>query len=165
MQISNKPIVLYFFLILFSCNNKEPEPLINAHPLEFYELAGKKYKEGKKDDAAILYYIGNIRFKYYLESDTSKLVKEQIQVYNIMNSIIGSEINLYLGGNPKNWYRIIDSAIVWDFNHDNLFTPKTANPKAYLKIIQGLSDLKKYVRDSSEQILRQRKLNGIQDSL
>jgi hypothetical protein len=167
MQIAIKTLCFCCCCCLFlvCCKTKESEPLINAHPLEFYELAGEKYKEGKKDEAAILFYIGKIRFRYYLESDTSKLARDQAVVFHALNSVLGNEINLYLGGNPKNWCRVIDSAMVWENNHDNLFTPKDINPKAYSKIIQGLSDLKKYVKDSSEQILRQRKLNGIQDSL
>ena len=135
------------------------EKLEMEHPSGFFKEAGKRFTAGEKNDAAFLFYLGELRYKYYLSANPNFQPDGEPAVYSSLQSSLGEEINYSLNDSVDNYISIMDSVISWDKSHDFIFFSKSKFPEKHQEILNGLIELRQYVFDNKEDIIKQLKEN------
>lgn len=131
--------------------------LEKAHPTEFFGAAAENYRNNKINEAALFYYIGQLRYRYYIACHPNYRPDGDRAIFASLQSVIGSEINYKLGEDIDNYIRIIDAVIEWGEVYDSEFYSKENNPKKYDEIIMGLKNLKQKTIDNKDHIVQKRK--------
>jgi len=126
------------------------------HPVGFYVLAIKLFKEGKKDESILWFYVGSIRYRHFLSSVGEDPFHPENELFGKVQFEIGGEILDYAGGDPDFWAEQIEEADRWDKDHLNFFYPKRNNPNALTEIKGNMQKLILKLREEKEDILRQR---------
>lgn len=172
--------ILFFILTISGCaatsndtvesndfNNQSIEQLQSGitakHPVSYIVLAAKLFKEGAKEDAAEWYYIGQIRYKAYLQANPNLPLDGEPALFASLIDVIGTPINRYIAGDVDLWVTTIDNALIWHASNDDNFIGKEKNKKIYDGIVQGLEDFKEYVISNKETIRQARSANGLEN--
>jgi Ankyrin repeats (3 copies) len=114
--------------------------LEKQHPMAFFEAAGTEYRAGRKSDAAFLFYLGQLRSRYYLAATNAD--GGDRETFGAVQAILGEAINTDLNQNLPAWIAVIDRVIDWDAQHDYEFYSKNKAPKQYRGILDGLISLR-----------------------
>lgn len=141
------------------------------HWVGFYMAAQKLFAMGRKDEAVMWYYAGQIRARVSagLDPDPSR----NNALLSSLSYGIGRPINEYAGSDIDNWVKQIDAALAWDNAH-----PITAKGRAvigiedvafdvqnfklvYAQVREGLKAMRDELASDPETIKRQRRANGI----
>ncbi|GAA4467832.1 hypothetical protein GCM10023093_24300 [Nemorincola caseinilytica] len=115
------------------------------HPAGFYEAAINAYDRGDKYGGAFLYYLGQLRYKYYCHANPEVEEDGDKAVLASLNSVVGEEINFFLGGHADNYAIVLDSVLAWDKRHEYTFYPKKKSPAKHKEILDGLTKLRNYI--------------------
>lgn len=140
------------------------QDIVDKHPVNYFILAAKLYNEGSFDEAVKWYYIGQIRFRAYLEANPDLEQSEDPALYYALRYSLGTPINEYAGQNVDNWARLIEEAYKWHSDNPNGFTPKSSHQQIYQEIESGMLELRDYVLENKEEIRKQRAENGLNNS-
>lgn len=135
--------------------------LPQQHPAAYYLYASRIFNEGRKDDAVVWYYVGELRYRFLMEAQPSKQ-REESTVFNSMHSMVGGMINQYAAGDLNRWIGQIDEALAWDAANPNGFTSKIAYPAAYRSSREGGEKLKAAIRSDPEKIRAMRAQRGLE---
>ena len=130
------------------------------HPVGFYILAKKLFGEGEKDDSIFWFYVGSIRYRYYLSSIGEDPFHPEVELFGKVQFEIGSVILDYAGGDPEAWASQIAEAVQWDKEHLNYFHAKKNDPAALEEIHAAMQGLMDELVGQKDEILRQRIDNG-----
>jgi hypothetical protein len=136
--------------------------LPDEHPSSYFLFSARLLQEGKKDDAVFWFYIGSIRYRFYLAANPKLDPSGDPVLFGTLQETIGGPINEYAGGDPKKWAAQIDQALKWDEENNNKFTSKKKFKQEYQEIRDGLSGLKKMIEENIDQIKEQRKRSGLE---
>lgn len=130
------------------------ENLEKQHPVVFFEEAGKRLANGQTNDAGFLYYLGSLRYRYYLISNPDFNPSGEPAIFSSMKYIIGEQVNTALRENIDSLIVILDSVICWDKRHDYIYFSKTKHPEKHQEVLNGLIDLRKEVSDNKKNMKR-----------
>ena len=130
------------------------------HPVGFYVLASNLFKEGKKDESILWFYVGSLRYRYFLSSIGDSPFDPENELFGRVQFEIGSTLLDYAGGDPEFWAKQVGEANKWDDEHSNLFFSKTNNPEELVKIKENAQELELKLLDEKDDIIRQRIENG-----
>ena len=139
------------------------EKATEIHPSGLYMLATKLFSGGQKDEAVTWFYIGQLRFRYYLKANPNLDKSGDPALFSSLQYVVGTEINEYAGGSPDDWVCAVEKALEWDAANPNLFSPKEINEAAYLESVTGLKELAEYVKENKELIRKERTNNGLEN--
>ena len=73
--------------------------LAGQHPAEYYKRAGELFKEGKKDDAVFVLYLGQLHFRTYLHTHREADQNQSMGTFAALSEQIGKPIAQYAFGN------------------------------------------------------------------
>ncbi|QLF92624.1 hypothetical protein HW090_05235 [Pseudomonas sp. ABC1] len=135
--------------------------LAQAHPSTLYMHARKLFEEGRRDEAVVWFYIGQLRFRYHLLANPGLPADGEPAVMDALNATLGQTINEWAGGKPQQWIAAIEQALAWDEAHPNPTTPKARHASELEEIRQGLRGLADYIRTNLDEIAAQRRANGL----
>jgi hypothetical protein len=135
------------------------EQLPASHPAYYYLYAKKLFNDGAKEDALFWFYVGQLRYRFYLTVNPK--LSNDADVFGALQETVGSVINGWAGGDPDIWAKGMQRALDWDAANDNSFTSKSLHAEDWQKIRSGLEDLKKYVLTHKAEILEKRKHRGL----
>lgn len=135
--------------------------LSQQHPSAYYLYASRIFNEGRKDDAVVWYYVGELRYRFLLEARPS-LEREESTVFSSVHSMVGGMINQYAAGDLNRWIGQIDQALAWDEANPNGFTSKVAYPAAYRSSRDGGEKLKAAIKSDPEKIRAMRAKRGLE---
>lgn len=135
--------------------------LPDAHPSAYYLYASRLFKEGDRQDAVVWFYIGEIRYRFYLRANPGLPADGDPALFGSLHQVVGTLINGWAGGDPDAWLKDMQSALDWDASHDNGFTSKTRYAQAWRETRAGLEKLEMYVMSNKAHILEERKKNGL----
>lgn len=76
-----------------------------------YQLAAALFREGRKDEAAKWFYVGQIRGQAQVRCFEDR---GGAALRGSLNEVVGREINEYLYGSVDRAVRVIDEALAWD---------------------------------------------------
>jgi hypothetical protein len=130
------------------------------HPAAYFILAQKLYGEGRRDDATMWFYIGQIRYRAYLITNPNLNPSGDPAVFSSLFNTIGPVINGYAFGDIPQLLKIIDRALDWDAKNPDAFTPKSAKRD---EVRAGLAKLKLQIAAQQDEIRAQRKKNGLEN--
>lgn len=137
--------------------------LPNEHPSSLYGYAWRLFGDGKKDEAVFWFYVGQLRYRIYLEAMPAVDPSGDPALFASLNATIGQTINEYAGGDPKQWATQIEKALKWDDEHVNGLAPKEKFKEVHSSIRSGLDKLKKQIEDSVDKIREERKTRGLEN--
>lgn len=130
------------------------------HPAAYFILAQKLYGEGRRDDATMWFYIGQIRYRAYLITNPNLNPSGDPAVFSSLFNTIGPVINGYAFGDIPQLLKIIDRALDWDAKNPDAFTPNSAKRD---EVRAGLAKLKLQIAAQQDEIRAQRKKNGLEN--
>ena len=126
------------------------------HPAGYYVLANRIFHEGNKDEAIFWFYIGSLRYRYYLSSIETDPFHPEEELFGKFQFEVGTVLLDYAGGDPEFWSEQIAKAMVWDSDNDNIFFAKDNNPSALHDIRQSMLALQNKLIEEKDDIIRQR---------
>ncbi|MEM7727452.1 MAG: hypothetical protein AAF208_13970 [Cyanobacteria bacterium P01_A01_bin.45] len=127
--------------------------LRSKHPAYYYQQAQKLFAQGNKDQAAFVFYLGQLRYRFLLQTNQSE--KGALILFNTLQETVGRPINKYLATKPDNWIRIIDQVLVWEGQNPNSFTDESKFRNQYIQTTQGLHKLRDYIEQNKQKIIKQ----------
>ena len=136
--------------------------LPKSHPFTYITYAGRLYKEGRKDEAVKWFYIGEIRYRFYLNAKNLQS-SEESSLFASLHASVGPLINEWAGGAPTTWVKSIDAALDWDASHANDYTSKETYRAAWEQTRSGLEGLKQWISNSHAEIRSKRSANGLEN--
>jgi hypothetical protein len=134
----------------------------NKHPSTYYTLAGQLFHDGKKDDAVFWFYLGQLRYRFYLAAAKSLDPSGDPAVFASLSEVVGRPLNEYAFGDIPKLANTIDKVLDWDATHENGFTSKKDNEAALASTRDGLLQMKDVILKDQEKIKAQRKANGLE---
>ncbi|WP_139326939.1 hypothetical protein [Shewanella sp. UCD-KL21] len=140
------------------------QDITSKHPSSYIILAAKLLKEGKPDEAAKWYYVGQMRFRAYLMANPNIDPSGDPALYSSLKYVVGTPINEYAGQNPDHWVDLIEESIKWNSENPNGFTPKLSNKEIYAEVEASFIEFRDYVLNNKEKIRKQRAENGLKNS-
>lgn len=133
------------------------DKLDRGHPLEFFKTAGEYFRDGKINDSAFMFYLGQLRYRYYISVNPPEKMEGDIMTFSSMQSVLGSELNYKLGKDIDSYLQILDAVLEWGNRFDSKFCSRKINPEKYRENIDGLIQLKEYVIDNRDLIEEEHK--------
>jgi len=132
-----------------------------SHPAAYYAYAKRLFVQGRKNDAVFWFYVGQLRYRFYLLANPQLPRDGDPAVMGSLDATIGQSINEWAGGDPKSWGAAMDRALQWDANNDNGFTSKTAQEKRWRETRAGLAALRDQVIREEAKIRAEREKRGL----
>jgi hypothetical protein len=137
--------------------------LINGHPANYFTLAAKLFSEGNKQEGVKWFYVGQIRYRAYLQANPSLDPSGDPALFSSLMYTVGTPLNGYIGGDTDAWMATIDSAVQWHDGHPDNFLDKDKNQAVYSAVLSGLDSLKQYIADNKDAIRKEREANGLEN--
>lgn len=137
--------------------------LDNQHPVKYYERAIELFAQGRRDDAVFLYYLGQLRWRVYLDANPTLPPDGDAAIFASLSDMAGSIINEYAGGDIPTWARIMQAVLDYDRAHPDRFTAKTATPQVRDKIRKGLAELRDHVLAQAGTFRAERAKQGLEN--
>ncbi|MBD8879428.1 hypothetical protein IHE49_02920 [Rhodanobacter sp. 7MK24] len=170
------PLLCLFLLVfatLYGCAQLQPkdpatpshqqaeQELPASHPSNYYVYATRLFHEGAKEDAVFWFYVGEIRYRFYLAANPNLPPDGDPALFASLHESAGSVINGWAGADPDSWVKQMGRALDWDAANDNKFTSKITYAKQWQQTRSGLENLKEWVVANKTQILEERKKRGL----
>jgi hypothetical protein len=137
--------------------------LPDESPESYYMYAGRLFKEGKRDESVFWFYVGQLRYRFFLKSNPNLDPSGAPALFASLSETVGREINEYAGGNVKEMVKQIDRALKWDDENPNGFTSKDKFRKMYDANRAGLKKLRDQMESQADSIREQRKKAGLKN--
>jgi hypothetical protein len=115
--------------------------LDNQEPHNFFQIAGIMYEENKLDEAALLFQIAVLRYKYYLTQNPNYPPSDNWVTAESFQAVYREKINLYLKKNIDNYLIILKYAVRYHKENDYPICSKLKNDIQYNKVLETDSDL------------------------
>ena len=152
--MSNLKYLTFIFILIFASpaysgqeeySSMSIEELKNSaselHPSGLYLLAGKLFKENKKEEAVFWFYAGQIRFRFHIMANPDLEPSGDPALFNSMNHVLGQPINQYAGKDIGKWLENIEKAKKWDAENENSTTSKEEHSEVYAQVLTGLEQM------------------------
>jgi len=129
---------------------KKVKQLDKEHPSEYFNAVGKLINELKYNDAAFLYYVGVLRYKYYNAVNPDYQASGDGALLGSLKYVMGEPINMYLKTNIDNFILILKLSGEYFTNNDYEFYSKTKNIEKYNTLAKGYDTLIKDMETNKE---------------
>ena len=137
------------------------QQLSSSDPSNYYVYAARLFHEGAKEDAVFWFYVGEIRYRFYLAANPTLDPSGAPALFNSLHEEVGSVVNGWAGADPDSWAKQMGRALAWDATNDNKFTSKATYAKQWQDARLGLEKLKEEEVANKAQILEERKKRGL----
>lgn len=152
------------------CDNFDPQrvpldelirTIPDQHPAAYYVLATRLFEAGRRDEAVVWFYAGQLRYRIRLACHPELPESTEPALFASLHESVGRPINEYGGGDPDAWAAAMQRALDWDEGTRNGFEPKAPCAAQIADQRGGLGALIRYTRDNKEQIRAERRANGL----
>jgi hypothetical protein len=137
--------------------------LAGQHPAEYYKRAGELFKDGKKDDAVFVFYLGQLRYRTFLLSKPGGDPTADPTIFASLSQVIGKPINQYAFGDVPGLTRTIDAVLAYDTANPDTFTPLVQFAKIHDDVRNGLTAMKTKMLAEADRIRADRVKNGLEN--
>jgi len=114
------------------------------HPASYYGSVGEQMQLSHFNEAAFLFYIANLRYRYYNASNPGYSPSGDGALAASMSYVFGEMVGMYLKTNVTNFIAILKKSVDWCETHDYPFFPRSKSPDKYA---QQIAALKKAIAD------------------
>lgn len=111
------------------------------HPAKYFEKAGELFKNSKYNDAAFIYYLGLLRYRYYNSVNPKYQASGDGALAASLQYVFGETINLYLKTNIDNFKSALQFSSDYYAKNDYTFYSQQKNLEKYNKLIDSYSGL------------------------
>jgi hypothetical protein len=122
---------------------QKAKSLDKEHPAKYFEELGELFKEAKYNDAAFLYYLGLLRYRYYNSVNPEYQASGDGALAASLQYVAGETINLFLKTNVDNFIAALKFASDYYSKNDYSFYSKAKNPTKYDDVVKGFSSMTK----------------------
>jgi hypothetical protein len=105
--------------------------LDKEHPTKYFEAIGESMKESKFNDAAFLYFVGRLRYRYYNAVNPDYQASGDGALLASLDYMFGENIKLYMKTNIDNFLAVLKASDDYFANNDYAIYPKAKNPGKY----------------------------------
>ena len=146
------------------------EKIDEVDALTLYVLSIRLYNLGKKDESFYWFYTAQFRARVMLSMARGLDPTGAPAAFDAFQTLAGRWINGYAFGDPDKALSILEH-VIEDVKHMGYiknvypmydFKPESEQPEVVEEQINGLKNLIKYMSENKEDILQQRKENGIE---
>jgi hypothetical protein len=102
--------------------------------MAYYLYAGRLFHEEDKEDALFWYYVGEIRYRFYLATNPNLPPDGAPALFGSLHESAGSVIGDWGKANPTISSIELQRALEWDASNDNGITSKSAHPNEWRDI-------------------------------
>lgn len=162
-------------VLLTACANQGTKPiaeqsvrqleseLTTKHPSAYFYLARGLFNRGDKDEAVLMYYVGQIRYRAYINTLTEGEAAEEEQTYDALKEEIGDDVNIYAAEDLDNWIALLDKAVEWHKKHPNEFLPTDEYSLLYEMTLYNFKKLRDYIAENKALIRQKRAAQGLEN--
>ena len=122
---------------LFKVVNK----LDKKHPAQYFDEMANYLNEEKFNEAAFLFYLGRMRYKYYNSANPKYQASNDGALLASLSMVLGEPINLYCRINPDNYVSILFFTREYFKNNDYKFYSKKKNEIKYNDQLNSVNKL------------------------
>ena len=122
---------------LFKAVNK----LDKKHPAQYFDEMANYLNEEKFNEAAFLFYLGRMRYKYYNSANPKYQASNDGALLASLSMVFGEPINLYCRINPDNYVSILLLTKEYFKNNDYKFYSKKKNEIKYNDQLNSVNKL------------------------
>jgi hypothetical protein len=119
--------------------------LPRAHPSAYYEYAARLFNEGRKDDAVVWFYVGQLRYRFLLLANPG----QDPARFAALQASVGEMINPYVAADRSKWAAQLGQALAWDEANPNGVTAKETHADAWQTVRAALAKLKASIEAES----------------
>jgi len=128
----------------FSVDNlttQKVKSLDKQHPAKYFEEAAELYKDAKYNDAAFVYYLGLLRYRYYNSANPKYQASGDGALAASLQYVTGEPINLYLKTNVDNFIAALKFSSDYYSENDYSYYSRQKNSEKYEKVVANFSNL------------------------
>lgn len=137
--------------------------LIKGHPANYFTVAAMRFSENKKQEAAKWLYVGQIRYRAYLQANPTLPPSGDPALFSALIHEVGRPLNEYIAGDIDEWVATIDEAILWHKDNPYDFVDKEQHKAIYEDQLSGLEELKQTIIETQDTIRKKRAANGLEN--
>ncbi len=139
------------------------QELAGEHPAEYYKRASELFKEGKKEDAVFIFYLGQLRFRTHLLAKPGGDPSGDPAIFTALSEVVGKPINQYAFGDLPNLAQTVDAVLAYDTANPDTFTSPTEFAKIHTDVRDGLIAMKTKMLAEADRIKASRTKNGLEN--
>jgi hypothetical protein len=127
----------------------------NKPPATYFALATELYRSGQKGEATFWYYVGQLRYRFFVlvKAKSSGSYDEQAHFW-LLSESVGQSIYEQAGRRSAILTRAIDRALEWDLEQPNGYTSKTAFGPEYARSRQEMLALRQRIKTDPSSLTR-----------
>jgi len=137
--------------------------LAGQHPAEYYRRAAALFKDGRKDDAVFVFYLGQLRYRAHLAARRDLKPDGDPALFASLSEVVGRPLNEYAFGDLPALGRIIEAVLAHDRDNPDPFTPPSQFPQAYAGVREGLAAMRGQLVTQADAIRAKRLQNGLEN--
>jgi cell division FtsZ-interacting protein ZapD len=115
--------------------------LDKKHPSGFFETSGEFLTQSKFNEAAFVYYLGLMRFRYYNSANPDYQASGDGALLGSLKYVFGEPVNMYLRTDIDNFIFIIRQTVSYYSKNDFNFFSKDKNEEMFNAQIKSYDDL------------------------
>jgi hypothetical protein len=100
------------------------DSLDSLHPSNYFLVSGQLLKENKFNEAAFLYHLGVMRYRYYNSVNPAYQASEDGALFTSLRSILKESMDMYLRTSVNNYVFILRRSCDYHSSRDYQFCPK-----------------------------------------
>jgi len=108
-------------------------------PVDYYLKAAEMFEMGKYNDASFLYYMGDLRYRYYNSVNPKYSKSDDGALHSSLNYVLGEPVSYYLRANVDNFIGILKKCSDFQSTNDYQFYSKKKDLSKYLEQADKLS--------------------------
>lgn len=108
-----------------------------VHPATLYVLAKQLFERGRKDDAVFWFYVGQLRYRFYLAVNPHLEPSGDPALFSALSEVVGRPLNEYAFRDRVKLVATLRRVEEWDERNPNGFTSKENNHGAWQATRQG----------------------------
>lgn len=137
--------------------------LTARHPAGYLQLADALWQAGQFDKAVVMFYVGQIRYRAYINTLPEGRASLEEQRYDELKAELGEPLNQYAARNLDRWVELIDRAIAWHRDNPSSFLPKDKYKLLYDLTLYDYRQLREYIINNKALIRQQRAAQGLEN--
>lgn len=131
------------------------------HPAGYYRRAADLLREGRRDEAVFVFYLGQLRYRTHLAARPDLPRDRDAALFASLSEVVGRPVNEYAFGDIPALDRALKAVIAYDAAHPDGFTPPDRYPQATRSIRDGLEQFRRKLIAEADQIRAMRTRNGL----
>lgn len=139
----------------------EAAQLQGQHPSKYYETASQLFSQGRREDAVVLFYLGQLHWRCLLAANPGIDPTGDPALFGSLSEVVGRPLNEWAFGDPEMVHRLLGEVLSYDAAHPDPYRMTQAGSPECAQVRRGLEGLRDGIPAQAEAIRRERTRNGL----